>query len=98
MAKYFLGSVGTAEAFRLVDGQPTVAFVAKTLTDSSISVTITKDELRGGTNAPVVANFFHDPAVAITLTDILYKESYIDRKKHIDQLYQEIKEIKKLRV
>ena len=27
-----------------------------------------------------------------------YKESYIDRKKHIDQLYQEIKEIKKLRV
>ena len=78
MAKYFLGSVGTAEAFRLVDGQPTVAFVAKTLTDSSISVTITKDELRGGTNAPVVANFFHDPAVAITLTDILYKESYIE--------------------
>lgn len=78
MAKYFLGSVGTAEAFRLVDGKPTMAFVAKTLTDSSISVTITKDELRGGTNAPVVANFFHDPAVAITLTDILYKESYIE--------------------
>lgn len=78
MAKYFLGSVGSAEAFRLVDGQPKMAFVAKTLTDSSISVTITKDELRGGTNAPVVTNFFHDPAVAITLTDILYKESYIE--------------------
>ena len=27
-----------------------------------------------------------------------YKESYIDRQKHIDQLYQEIKEIKKLKV
>ena len=78
MAKYFLGSVGTAEAFRLVDGQPTVAFVAKTLTDSSISVTITKDELRGGTGAPVVTNFFHDPAVAITLTDILFKEGYVE--------------------
>ena len=78
MAKYFLGSVGSAEAFRMVNGQPEIAFVAKTLTDSSISVTITKDELRGGTGAPVVTNFFHDPAVAITLTDILFKEEYIE--------------------
>lgn len=78
MAKYFLGSVGSAEAFRMVNGQPKMAFVAKTLTDSSISVTITKDELRGGTGAPVVTNFFHDPAVAITLTDILFKEGYVE--------------------
>lgn len=78
MAKYFLGSVGSAEAFRMVDGKPKMAFVAKTLTDSSISVTITKDELRGGTGAPVVTNFFHDPAVAITLTDILFKEGYVE--------------------
>lgn len=78
MAKYFLGSVGSAEAFRMVDGEPKMAFVAKTLTDSSISVTITKDELRGGTGAPVVTNFFHDPAVAITLTDILFKEGYVE--------------------
>lgn len=78
MAKYFLGSVGSAEAFRMINGQPKMAFVAKTLTDSSISVTITKDELRGGTGAPVVTNFFHDPAVAITLTDILFKEGYVE--------------------
>ena len=78
MAKYFLGSVGSAEAFRMVNGKPQMAFVAKTLTDSSISVTITKDELRGGTGAPVVTNFFHDPAVAITLTDILFKEGYVE--------------------
>ena len=78
MAKYFLGSVGSAEAIRMVEGKPEVAFVAKTLTDSSISVTITKDELRGGTGAPVVTNFFHDPAVAITLTDILFKEGYVE--------------------
>ena len=78
MAKYFLGSVGSAEAFRMVNGKPEMAFVAKTLTDSSISVTITKDELRGGTGAPVVTNFFHDPAVAITLTDILFKEGYVE--------------------
>ena len=78
MAKYFLGSVGSAEAFRMVNGQPKMAFVAKTLTDSSISVTITKDELRGGTGAPVVTHFFHDPAVAITLTDILFKEGYVE--------------------
>lgn len=78
MAKYFLGSVGSAEAFRMVNGEPKMAFVAKTLTDSSISVTITKEELRGGTGAPVVTNFFHDPAVAITLTDILFKEGYVE--------------------
>ena len=78
MAKYFLGSVGSAEAFRMVNGKPQMAFVAKTLTDSSISVTITKVELRGGTGAPVVTNFFHDPAVAITLTDILFKEGYVE--------------------
>ena len=41
MAKYFLGSVGSAEAFRMVNGKPQMALVAKTLTDSSISVTIT---------------------------------------------------------
>ena len=80
MAKYFLGSVGSAEAFRMVNGKPEMAFVAKTLTDSSISVTITKDELRGGTGAPVVTNFFHDPAVAITLTDILFKEGYVEEQ------------------
>ena len=62
----------------MVNGEPKMAFVAKTLTDSSISVTITKDELRGGTGAPVVTNFFHDPAVAITLTDILFKEGYVE--------------------
>ena len=27
-----------------------------------------------------------------------YKQSYIDRKEHIEKLYQEVKEIKKLKV
>ena len=77
MAKYFLGSVGAAEAFKKVGNDMTLAFVSKTLTDSAVNVTITKDELRGGTNAPVVTNFYHDPAVAITLTDIMFKEDYV---------------------
>ena len=27
-----------------------------------------------------------------------YEQSYVDRKKHIDKLYDEVKQIKKLRV
>ena len=38
MAKYFLGSVGTAEAFRRVNDELQIAFVSKTLTDSSLNI------------------------------------------------------------
>ena len=78
MSKYFLGSVGSAEAFRNTDLGRQLAFVCKTLTDSSINISTTKDDLRGGTGAPIVTNFYHDPNVEITLTDIFWKESYLE--------------------
>lgn len=78
MAKYFLGSVGRAEAFRFANGEKRLMFVANSLTDSGINISTTKDELRGGTGAPVVANFFHDANVAITLTDVLFKNEYVE--------------------
>lgn len=83
MAKYFLGSVGQAEAFRVVydaeagKNKLVLAFVAKTLTDSSVSISTTKDELRGGTGASVQATFQHDPSVTCTLTDVFYRSEYI---------------------
>lgn len=78
MSKYFLGSVGSAEAFRNTKAGRQLAFVCKTLTDSSINISTTKDDLRGGTGAPIVTNFYHDPNVEITLTDIFWKESYLE--------------------
>lgn len=78
MAKYFLGSVGTAEAFRMVDKKPVIAFVSKTLTDSGINISTTKDDVRAGTGAPVQFSFFHDANVEITLTDVLFKPEYVE--------------------
>lgn len=78
MAKYFLGSVGSAEAFRRVNGELELAFVSKTLTDSGLNISITKDDVRGGTGAPIQFSFYHDPNVEITLTDILFDESYVE--------------------
>ena len=78
MAKRFLGSVGKAEAFRVVDGKLQLAFVSKTLTDSGLNIQTTKEDIRGGQGAPIQFSFYHDPSVEITLTDILWKPEYLE--------------------
>lgn len=79
MAKLFLGSVGTVEAFkRREDGSLELAFVSKTLTDSGINTTISKEDIRGGTGAPIQFSFYHDPSVEITLTDVVFKPEYLE--------------------
>nr|DAG33914.1 MAG TPA: structural protein [Bacteriophage sp.] len=78
MAKYFLASVGTAEAFRRVNGELQLAFRSKTLTDSGINITTTKDDIRAGTGAPIQFSFYHDPNVEITLTDVLFDQAYVE--------------------
>lgn len=79
MAKLFLGSVGSVEAFmRKEDGTYELAFVSKTLTDSGINTTISKEDIRGGTGAPIQFSFYHDPAVDITLTDVVFKSEYLE--------------------
>jgi len=78
MAKRFLGSVGKAEAFRVVGGNLELAFVSKTLTDSGLNIQTTKEDIRGGQGAPIQFSFYHDPSVEITLTDILWKPEYLE--------------------
>lgn len=79
MAKYFLGSVGSVEAFeKKEDGTYEIAFVSKTLTDSGINTTISKEDIRGGTGAPIQFSFYHDPAVEINLTDVVFKPQYLE--------------------
>ena len=78
MGKYFLGSVGKAEAFkRDANGNLTLAFVSKTLTDSSLNINVSRDEIRAGEGASVQFNFYHDPSVEVRLTDILWKREYV---------------------
>jgi len=78
MAKRFLGSVGKAEAFKIVDGELQLAFVSKTLTDSGLNIQTTKEDIRGGQGAPIQFSFYHDPSVEITLTDIVWKPEYLE--------------------
>ena len=78
MAKYFLGSVGSVEAFVKQGKSYKLAFVSKTLTDSGINTTISKEDIRGGTGAPIQFSFYHDPAVEITLTDVVFKKEYLE--------------------
>ena len=79
MAKYFLGSVGKAEAFRVnKNNQLELAFVSKTLTDSGLNISTTKDDIRGGTGAPIQFSFYHDTNVEINLTDIQWKKEYLE--------------------
>lgn len=78
MAKYFLGSVGKAEAFRVDEnGNLQLAFVSNTLTDSGLNIQTTKEDIRGGQGAPIQFSFYHDPSVEITLTDVLWKPEYL---------------------
>ena len=77
--KYFLGSVGTVEAFRKNEnGNFELAFRSKTLTDSGINISTTKDDIRAGTGAPIQFSFYHDPSVEINLTDVIFDEAYIE--------------------
>lgn len=76
---YFLGSVGSVSAFRRDNnGQLQLAFVSTTNTDQGLNTTISADDLRGGQGAPVITRFYHDVATEITLTDIMFKEAYIE--------------------
>ena len=78
--KYFLGSVGTVEAFRFsqATGQRELAFRSKTLTDSGINISTTKDDIRAGQGAPIQFSFYHDPSVEINLTDVIFDKTYVE--------------------
>ena len=81
MAKYFLGSVGEATAFRMnADGSKTFMFHATSLTDQGINITSSQDEIRAGQGAPIVATFNHDASVQLTLTDVFWNPEYVESK------------------
>lgn len=73
MSKLFLGTVGDVEAFKRDElGKLKLAFVSKTLTKSSINISSTQENIRGGENAAPYFSFTHSPSVEIELTDIIW--------------------------
>lgn len=77
MANYILASVGNAQGFREVNGKMHQVLSAKTLTDSSISLTSTMEEIRAGQGAKLYGRFSHDTGMTATLTDAMFKMEYI---------------------
>lgn len=78
MAKnYFLASVGNAEAFRKVNGELRHVLSARTLTESTISVSSTMEDVRAGQGAKLYGRFNHDTGMTVSLTDAMFKLEYI---------------------
>lgn len=72
---YIMSSVGTLQLFDCCDGN--LVATSKTLTDSSISVNVTADDVRGGLNGALLGRFFHDSTFEMSITDALFNLDYI---------------------
>ena len=83
MAKYFLGSVGEAEAYRVtssISGETTMdlVFTSKTLTDSAVNISVNKEQIIDSYNGAPAGIFYHSPNVNITLSDILWNPKFVE--------------------
>lgn len=78
MSKYYIGGVASVSAFIPDEnGKLQHLFDAKTLTDSSINVSVSNEEIRGGEGAQLLGKFFHTTVFNLSLTDALFDLSYI---------------------
>lgn len=73
MEKYILAGVGTVTGF---DGD-SLLFNAKTLTESSASLSVTAEQIRGGLSNPLLGQYFHDAMLDLTITDALFNLQYL---------------------
>lgn len=77
MPGYYLGSVGNVIAYQKRQGIKQIAFVANTLSQNSVSVSISQDEIRGGNKGILFGSFLHSPQLNISFTDILWNIKYL---------------------
>lgn len=75
--KKFLASVGTGTLFTKVDGELKMAAHVTTLTESTLSITSTQEEVRAGQGAKLYGRFNHDAGMTVTLTDAMFDLNYI---------------------
>lgn len=82
MANYILGDVMKAEAFISVTGEDGKVhlepyFSANTMTESTINISTTAEEVRGGWGNQLLGKIFHDSNFAVNLTEALWSLDYL---------------------
>lgn len=80
MSKFYIGGVANVDAFTNNSGKPEHLFSAKTLTDSSINISVSNEEIRGGEGAQLLGKFFHTTVFNLSLTDALFDLNYIGKQ------------------
>lgn len=78
MANYILGDVLNAEAFVKENGNLIHYFSAKTMTESTINVSVTAEEIRGGWGNQLLGKIFHDTNFGVNLTEAMFSMQYLD--------------------
>lgn len=77
MSKRFLASVGTGLLAGRVNGVEQIIAKVDTLTESTLSITSTQEEVRAGQGAKLYGRFNHDAGLTVTLTDAMFDLNYI---------------------
>nr|DAG57942.1 MAG TPA: structural protein [Caudoviricetes sp.] len=78
MANYILGDVMKAEAFvRGEDGKLQHYFSANTMTDSTLNISVTAEEVRGGWGNQLLGKIFHDTNFGVNLTEAMWSLDYL---------------------
>jgi hypothetical protein len=71
--RFFCAGVATVDAFK----GDQLAFTAKTLTESSLTIGTSNEEVRGGQGAGLLGRYYHTSTFELTLTDALFNLEYI---------------------
>lgn len=77
MAKRFLASVGKGILFAKEGGDLKMVAHVDTLTESTLGITSTQEEVRAGQGAKLYGRFNHDAGLTVTLTDAMFDMNYI---------------------
>jgi hypothetical protein len=73
--KYVIAGVGSAELIDKTSGEKVAD--ANTLVNSGMNFTVTAEDIRGGLANKLLAQYFHDSGLSITLEDALFDLNYI---------------------
>lgn len=74
-SKYVLAGVGNVELIDKSSGE--IVATSKTLVNSGISFSTTAEDVRGGLANKLLAQYFHDSAMSLTLEDALFSLEYL---------------------
>ena len=70
---YFMAGVANAEIFKGKD----LFATAKTLTDSSITIGVTGEDIKAGQGAMLYGKYFHSATMGLKMTDAMFRLEYI---------------------